>query len=202
MTTEIILLRHGETDWNATGRIQGHGGPGLNEVGRAQAQDAAQTLISQPIDLIYSSDLARARETAEIIGEMLGVPVILDERLRERGHGDYQGYTTAELNEQFPGWRDGWDVNKIDAKAPNGESAREVLLRLAPALDEIASKHSGRRVLVVSHGGAINIAWVFAEGRPHEEAWNRKTVNCDQVAIKWPPPQSPEAWLVAQGNAA
>src|SRR5687767_5686264 len=125
LPTEIIFVRHGETDWNKIGRIQGVGGPGLNETGQAQARAAADALCAdhhngKRIHAIYASDLDRAYETAEIIAAALGLPFDTDERLRERHHGVWQGYTVAQLDEEIPDWRAIWRSSALDGKAPGG----------------------------------------------------------------------------------
>lgn len=108
-STRILLVRHGETDWNAAGRIQGHSDTPLNAAGRLQARRAAQRLAREPIRALYSSDLARAFETATIIGVPLGLTVVVSPQLRERRYGEWEGLTSAEIQahypEQFASWR-------------------------------------------------------------------------------------------------
>ena len=94
--TTLLLVRHGETDWNAEGRLQGHTDTPLNDYGRRQARTLADELAGEPIDAVYSSDLARARETAEIVGGRLGLTVVVDPGLREKNWGSWEGLTPAE----------------------------------------------------------------------------------------------------------
>uniref|UniRef100_UPI0025E82D89 histidine phosphatase family protein n=1 Tax=uncultured Corynebacterium sp. TaxID=159447 RepID=UPI0025E82D89 len=109
MTRRLLLIRHGQTTYNATGRMQGHLDTELSEVGLSQARAAADLLVDKQITAIVSSDLIRARDTAAVIGEKLGIKVDVDKRLRETHLGDWQGMTSAEVDEQYPGahaiWR-------------------------------------------------------------------------------------------------
>jgi probable phosphoglycerate mutase len=161
----ILLVRHGETDWNRERRWQGHADRPLNETGRGQARELAAQLEQDPPEAIYSSDLSRARETAEIVGRRLGVPVALDERLREVDVGEWSGLTMSEIEARYPdGARrrleggTGWAA---------GESYEAMGQRVLAALREIAGRHDGR-VLVVTHGGAMRAVWTASGGEPVE----------------------------------
>ena len=151
--TELLLVRHGETDWNRDGRFQGHADPPLNDTGRSQARALADDLARERIDAIYTSDLARARETAELIAERAGVPFVLEPQLREIDVGEWQGLTRAEIEERFPeglsNWREhghGWE---------RGETSEELAGRVLEAIGRIAARHPDERVVVVGHGGTI-----------------------------------------------
>jgi broad specificity phosphatase PhoE len=151
--TELLLVRHGETDWNRDLRVQGHADRPLNDTGREQARAIAEELARETIDAIYTSDLARARETAELIAERAGVPFVLEPQLREIDVGEWQGLTRAEIEEQFPegmrSWHErghGWE---------EGETYEELAERVLTALDRIVRAHPGGRVVVVGHGGTI-----------------------------------------------
>ena len=137
--TTLLLVRHGETDWNAEGRLQGHTDRPLSEFGRRQAQGLAHELAAEDFDAIYASDLARARETAEIVGEHLRLPVILDPDLREKNWGTWEGLTSME--------RVGIELV--------GESTKEHSERMLRALGRIACQHPSSSVLVVTHGGSM-----------------------------------------------
>jgi broad specificity phosphatase PhoE len=137
--TLLLLVRHGETDWNADGRLQGHTDRPLNDYGRRQARELAARLTGDAVDAIYASDLARARETAEIVGAELGLPVVLDADLRERNWGTWEGLT--------PGERDTVEFA--------GESPEEHRERIMRAVHRIAERHPGQRVVVVTHGGSM-----------------------------------------------
>jgi broad specificity phosphatase PhoE len=142
--TTILLARHGETDWNRDGRFQGWADPSLNDAGRAQARTLAGRLRDVPFDAVYSSDLRRAHETAVIVAEPHGVPVVSDPGLREIDVGSWSGLTRAEIEERFPG-----------AEHHDGETREEHRERVVAAVERIARAHTGERILVVSHGGSL-----------------------------------------------
>lgn len=146
--TRMLLVRHGESEWNALGRWQGQADPPLSPTGKRQAASAAQRLGT--VDLIVSSDLSRAVHTAHIIAELLGVgPVIVEPRLRERDAGEWSGLTRDQVEERFPGYLD-------DGRRPPGWEPDDVLLaRTTDALNELERTYSGAEILVVTHGGVI-----------------------------------------------
>ena len=155
VTTTILLARHGETDWNLEGRFQGHADPPLNDTGRAQARELAAQLASTPFDAVYSSDLARAHQTAEIVAASHEVPVVTDTGLREIDVGSWSGLTRAEIEERFPG-----------AQHHDGESRANHLSRVVATVTRIAHEHPGERILVVSHGGSLRALRRHCTGEP------------------------------------
>src|SRR5689334_9034949 len=142
--TTLLLARHGETDWNREGRWQGWADPPLNATGREQAAALAEQLRAVPFDAVYSSDLRRARETAEILAAPHGAEVVLDAGLREIDVGSWSGLTRAEIAERFPG-----------GERPDGETHAEHGARVREAVTRIARAHPGGRILLVGHGGTI-----------------------------------------------
>ena len=159
--TTLLLVRHGETDWNRDRRWQGHSDTPLNETGRQQALELAAQL--DPPDRIYSSDLARARETAEILSARLGVPVVLDERLRERGFGAWEGLTMEEIEARFAADLARWRARE-GAGAFDAEDFQTFAERVGGFLDEVLARHHGEEVLVVAHGGTIRAIHALATG--------------------------------------
>jgi len=159
----LLLTRHGETEWNATHRWQGFTGPPLNELGRQQAEDLAQTLARIDIDAIYSSDTIRAAETAEIVAARLGLEVRQDARLREINFGEWEGLTREEINERYTGAFSQWDACKLAAPT-GGETDLQMAERVLEALSEIARNHKDETVLVVTSGGPIRTAQAHAQG--------------------------------------
>ncbi len=137
--TRFILIRHGQTDWNATGRWQGQANPPLNAVGRAQAQQTAQELIAQNIEVLISSDLTRARETAAIIGASIGVPVNLEPRLREINLGDWQGLYSDDIRARWPDEMRTWLESPLAIRPPTrrpGQRCRTALISAVGDADE------------------------------------------------------------------
>ena len=154
----VYLVRHGETAWNRAGRWQGHTDVGLNEAGRLQAQDLARAFAARGICQAHSSDLARARETAEIVAALLGLgSVTVHSGFRERGFGCFEGLTREECQVQFP---DAWArYRAIDSEPPPGGERRDgVVARMREATLKVASAlPPGGASLAVSHGGAIRL---------------------------------------------
>ncbi len=140
----IVLVRHGETDWNLERRYQGHLDPPLNAAGRAESDKLAKALVGERIQAIYSSDLRRARETAEIVGAALGLPVLADPGLREVDLGSWAGLTRDEVAERFG-----------KSATHDGETRGEHRERVVEAVRRIAARHPGGCILIVTHGGSI-----------------------------------------------
>jgi broad specificity phosphatase PhoE len=146
VSTELSLVRHGETDWNRQRRIQGLTDIPLNETGREQARQTGHRLTRRRWDRIYSSPLSRARETAAIIAAEVGLPdAETVDALIERDYGDAEGLNFAEVERRYP------DRSAV----PGQESREDVMARVVPALRTLAAEHAGESILVVSHGGAI-----------------------------------------------
>jgi len=152
----IYLARHGETEWNRVGRWQGKTDIPLSDVGREQARALRDRVRGRGILRVYASDLGRARETADIVAAALGLtPVTLDERLRERGFGCFEGLTRAECQRHHP---EAWARYLADRRStpPDAEPQAQVVERMRAALVDVATATpDGGAVLAVSHGGAI-----------------------------------------------
>jgi broad specificity phosphatase PhoE len=146
--TRVLLVRHGQSEWNAEGRWQGQADPPLTDLGRLQAREAARALGT--VDAVWASDLQRAVETATIIADQLGVgPVVVDPDLRERDAGEFSGLTRPEIAARFPGYLD-------DGRRPPGWEPDEALVaRALRALHAIAAEVPGGDVLVITHGGLV-----------------------------------------------
>jgi len=159
--TTLLLVRHGETDWNRLGRWQGHSDTPLNARGREQARELAPQLDG--VDVVYSSDLARARETAEILAEELGADVRLDARLRERGFGAWEGLTAAEIEQDFAEAHGRWQAGE-GAGADDAEAFDAFGRRVEACLEEIVRRHPDETVLLIAHGGSIRVIHALASG--------------------------------------
>lgn len=156
--SEIVVIRHGETEWNSNRRIQGHLDVDLNDVGRKQAAAVAERLSGESkVAAVYSSDLKRAHETAEIIASRCGgLEVIQDTDLRERHMGDLQGLVFREAAKVCPEAHQALLSNRMDLEIPGGgESFDQLFKRCTSSLQRIGNKHRGERVVVVTHGGVI-----------------------------------------------
>jgi glucosyl-3-phosphoglycerate phosphatase len=153
VTTRVLLWRHGRTAWNAERRIQGQHDIPLDDIGRGQARLTAGRLAALGPTVIVSSDLRRAADTAAELGAITGLPVRFDVRLRERGYGDWQGRTTAEIEQRWPEeyarWRAG---DAVDACGV--ESLDDVAKRVYGALTDLVATHPGATIAVATHGGA------------------------------------------------
>ncbi len=176
--TEILLARHGETDWNRESRFQGHADPPLNDRGREQAAELADALAEVDLAAVYSSPLRRAFETAEVVAARHGLPALPVEALREVDVGSWQGLTRDDVerrfSEQFQRWLaygQGWE---------DGETYEAMGERVLSVLEELAARHDGRRILAVTHGGPIRAALAHAEHISYSEARRRGPVigNC------------------------
>lgn len=151
----LILLRHGETEWNLTGRWQGQAADTpLTDLGREQARIVARRLRSYRISAIYSSDLLRAFETAQIVGQALGLTPMAEPGLRESDIGAWTGLTWDEITARFPDEVTAMFAGQ-DVRRGGGESYGEMQARLAAALDRIIARHAGQTVLLVGHGAAL-----------------------------------------------
>jgi probable phosphoglycerate mutase len=160
--TAFIVLRHGETAWNAEHRIQGHLDSPLNEEGLAQALLLGERLAHEPLDAFYSSDLGRAVQTAQPIADRTGRRPLLTDRLRERCLGVFQGLTSSECERAYPAHYRAFHSRKPDHAMPGGESVRQVYERIASFFTDTAAAHPGQRVVVVTHGGVLDALYRLA----------------------------------------
>jgi probable phosphoglycerate mutase len=163
--TRLCLVRHGETAWNAEGRVQGQLDIPLSRTGLGQAKAVAVALAGESFDAIYSSDLMRVRQTAQPTAEHMKKPVILDERLRERHYGVFQSITYTEAKGRFPEDYARFRAKDLDFDFETGESLRAFNQRSLAVMDEIIRKNSGKSVLVFTHGGVLEIVYRHATGR-------------------------------------
>lgn len=154
--TRIVAIRHGETPWNVDGRIQGHHDIELNDIGRWQALRTAQSLLDEGISVIVASDLQRAAQTAEALGDALRLPVVFDADLRERCFGEFETLTFAEVERRWPEQARRWRLRDVDFAPAGGESLRAFYARCVGAVDRWARAHAGATIAVVAHGGVMD----------------------------------------------
>ena len=160
--TRIIAVRHGETAWNVDTRIQGHLDIPLNETGQWQAQQLAQALASQPIDAIYASDLQPAYATAQAVADATGAPITPETGLRERSFGHFQGRTFAEIEAEMPEDARRWRKRDPEYVPEGGESLVMLRERIERTVFALAQKHPGEQVLMVAHGGVLDVLYRMA----------------------------------------
>jgi probable phosphoglycerate mutase len=151
--SRILLLRHGQSEWNAVGRWQGHGDPGLTELGREQSRVAATRLASAGIERVVSSDLARAFETAQIVAAALGLTLERDARWRERDIGAWTGLTREQIEARWPEEYAHFRAHEEQARPGGGESNAMLRARAREALAALRARYPEKRVLVVTHRG-------------------------------------------------
>lgn len=195
--TRLLLWRHGQTAWNAEGRVQGQTDIEL-DVGRGQAEAAAPRLAAQHPDLIVSSDLRRAADTAGALAAVTGLPVEYDARLRERHHGLWEGLTGDEIASRWPEqadrWRSGQAVRGLDVEELDGLSKRVV-----GALQDIAGRAPGATIVVASHGASIRRATATILGWPESAARTLMAIgNCHWVDLRLDPKRG---WQLRAYNA-
>jgi len=154
--TQVIIVRHGQTVWNLAGKRQGHLDSPLTEMGIAQAKALAERLAQENFRILYSSDLGRAVQTAQIIASVTAHEIITDARLRERHLGIFQGLSGDEIRERYPEEYHQHRTIGPDYVIPGGESMRQQVERNVTCLTAIAEKHIGHTIVVVSHGGVLS----------------------------------------------
>jgi len=183
--TRFCLIRHGQTNWNIEGRYQGQSDAPLNETGRAQARDLGEKIQNNSFSAIYSSDLSRARETAEIIASFVNLPVSLDARLREINQGEWEGKHISEIKTRYAKM---WKEHRKDPEnvhSPGGETINEVSQRMSSALNELSRIYPDSSVLIVSHGLSLATMICRSQGLPVERAYEMIPANTDPVWINW-----------------
>ena len=179
----LLIVRHGETEWNAAGRIQGHTDIGLSDRGAEQARSLGQRLSGLSIDAAYTSDLKRTSETARLALGDRSIALNETPMLREYHKGEFEGMTMTEIKAQFPDEYPKYLEKDLDYSPKGGESTRVVSARMAEIIGEIKSKHLDETVLVVSHGGALRAAMVSLLGMPLEGNWSFIFGNCGLTTI-------------------
>ncbi|MEO6873209.1 MAG: histidine phosphatase family protein [Opitutaceae bacterium] len=182
--TRFILIRHGETEWNAVNREMGQLDSPLTARGLEQADRVAERLATVPFDVLYSSDLGRAVQTATAVARKCAHTIVFDVRLRERHMGIFQGLTADESEARFPQDRAAYHRKDGNYVIPEGESAEQRQRRTVVCLDEIAQRHVGGTVVIITHGGILMGFFEHVLGLPHgagarfrrpNAAWNEFT---------------------------
>ena len=189
--TRILLVRHGETDWNVENRIQGNTDIPLNEKGRAQARQLASRLADmleqEPVHAVYASDLQRACQTAQALAEVFGLPVRTDIQLRERHFGQFEGCTFREIEERWPEDAARWRGRDPGFGPQGGETLTVFYQRCVDAASRLASAHAGETIALVAHGGVLDSLYRAATRTPVEapRAWTVANATLNRLA--WTP---------------
>lgn len=185
--TRIIAIRHGETAWNVAMRIQGQLDIALNARGRWQAAQVAQALQGEPVQAVYASDLKRAWATAEAIARVSGAGLTAHVGLRERGFGEFQGQTYADIQANWPQQALRWRQREPGWAPPGGESLLELHQRVRRTVDELAGAHVGQQIVLVAHGGVLDALYRLATGQAVEAARSWQLGNATINRLLWTP---------------
>ena len=164
--TELILIRHGETDWNVQGRFQGQIDVPLNAVGLSQAGLMAERLAQERVDALYSSDLLRTRQTAAPAAAKLALDAAMDAALREQHFGILEGMSFDEVQARHPDELAAWMRHDPDYALPEGESVRVFHARVVGAVRALAARHPGQRLAIVTHGGVLDMIFRTVHALP------------------------------------
>ncbi len=186
---EILLIRHGETAWNRERRMQGHIDIPLNEEGRRQARALGAALAAERPDAIWSSDLQRARDTAQSVADAHDMPVHLDAALRERCYGAFEGMTYQEIADRYPDAMRQWKAREPHARFPSGERDAETLhefhQRCVEAATGIVRRYQAGKLVIVAHGGVLDCLYRAATGMALEAERNFGNANAAINRLRW-----------------
>ncbi|MDP7583187.1 MAG: histidine phosphatase family protein [SAR324 cluster bacterium] len=191
--TEIILIRHGETEWNSQQRMQGHSNSDLSEVGRGQIQALGELMKNVSFDHIYSSDSLRARQTAEAVTQYSGHTLQFDQRIREKNLGVFEGLTSTEAKERHPEIYRLFKTAGANYVIDEGESTQQLLERALEFIEEIRLRHPQERVVMVTHGGVVRVLMKHALGLSIDAPTRFIIKNTGIFGLIWN-----ENWLVTQ----
>ena len=164
--TELLVIRHGETDWNRQHRFQGQIDVPLNDMGLAQAERLSQRLVDEPVDVLISSDLQRARSTADAVAQVRGLQPVVEPLWREQGFGVLEGLDVPTIRSRHADLWSSWTRHDADYALPGGESNATFHARVMRALQAVLAAHAGRRVVVITHGGVLDMLWRTANALP------------------------------------
>jgi len=174
---KLVIVRHGETDWNREGRYQGKMDIPLNEVGLKQAHLLAEALSTKKIDLIFSSPLRRALDTAKAISFRTGTPLFVRDELREIHFGEWEGLLVSEVKSRYPESFEEWRRSPDNAIIPSGETLRMVLDRVKPLLELLLNNYAKQTVVIVGHGGINRVIICHLLGLPLSCYWKFRQDN-------------------------
>ena len=185
--TRIIAIRHGETAWNVDTRIQGHLDIPLNDTGLWQARQVARALAGEPLSAIYASDLQRAHTTARAIAEVTGAPLVPEPALRERSFGELEGRTFAEIEAELPEQARRWRQRDPHFAPEGGETLVQLRERIAATTHRLAAQHTGGLVVLVAHGGVLDVLYRLATGQELQAPRTWQLANAAINRLLWTP---------------
>jgi probable phosphoglycerate mutase len=185
--TRIIAVRHGETAWNVDTRIQGHLDIALNDTGQWQARQVAKALAAEPLTAIYSSDLQRAHATAHAIAQASGAPLVPEPGLRERSFGTLEGRTFAEIETELPEQARRWRPRDPHFAPEGGETLVQLRERIAATTHRLAAQHSGGLIVLVAHGGVLDVLYRLATGQELQAPRTWQLANASINRLLWTP---------------
>lgn len=177
MANTFYIVRHGQTNWNILGKTQGHGNSDLTEQGIVQARELAEDITKYPIDYIYSSDLGRAIQTAEILGEKLNLEVQKTEGLREMGFGVWEGLLIDEIKKDYSDIYDIWRNDPHLVNIPKGETLQVIKKRVDNFIEEINKKHENKHIIFVTHSITLRVMLLSFLGSGMENIYRIKQDN-------------------------
>ncbi len=181
--TQLLLVRHGETEWNLAQRFQGHTDVPLNEKGRQQAAAIAKRLADEEIHAIFASDLNRAASTASAIAECHSCEVINEPLLREGNFGHWEGLTYAEIQARDPEAVKAWHEGILNFAPPGGETPRQLAERIASFYNKLLARYHDETLLLVAHGGSLQILICQLLDIPIEKFWQFNLSHCSYSSI-------------------
>ena len=185
--TRIIAIRHGETAWNVDTRIQGHRDIALNDTGRWQAAQVARALAGEPIAAVYASDLLRAHATGAAIAEAAQAPLHAEPGLRERCFGQFEGSTFAQVESTHPEHALRWRKRDPHYAPEGGESLTLLQARIAEVTARLAARHLGEQIVLVAHGGVLDVLYRLATGQQLQSPRTWQLTNAAVNRLLWTP---------------
>ncbi|MFL2938827.1 MAG: histidine phosphatase family protein [Opitutales bacterium] len=198
-STKVILIRHGETEWNLSGRWQGHADSPLSPRGVSQAVALGERMSTDSLNHFYTSDLERAQHTSRLVGEPSGWVAKPMESLRERDLGVLEGLTTDEMLQKHPSEYQSFRNDGPDYQVPGGESFRQFCDRCSQALEEVSARHPGERIGLVTHGGFLGAIFRYVLKIPLDAERNYVLLNCSINRLE----KTDKGWnLVSWGDIA
>ena len=185
--TRVLLIRHGQTDWNLASRIQGATDIGLNVTGHEQARRLAQALADEALHHVITSDLARARDTATPLARATGATLHMDTGLRERGFGEFEGLTFDEIAQRHPQGAERWRRRDPDFGPQGGETLQAFFDRSVQTAHRLAARHQGEAIALVAHGGVLDCLYRAATRLPLQAARTWQVPNASINRLLWTP---------------